>query len=114
MNSYSWWKNLLIASVVVMGGIYAMPNLYRPDPAIQISGEDSGQILGEEIASTVSNLFKDSNIAVSRLEQDKGRLLYRLRSDEDQLRARILAQEKLGGGLYPPGKKTKQKPVCLF
>ena len=38
LNRYPLWKYLLIVAVLALGLIYAMPNLYPDDPAIQISG----------------------------------------------------------------------------
>lgn len=38
MNRYPIWKYFLILAVVAFGLIYAAPNLYKPDPAVQISG----------------------------------------------------------------------------
>ena len=37
-NRYPLWKNLLILLVVLCGIYYAAPNLYAPDPALQIAG----------------------------------------------------------------------------
>ena len=37
-NRYPLWKNLLILIVVLCGFYYAAPNLYAPDPALQIAG----------------------------------------------------------------------------
>ncbi|MDO7572641.1 MAG: hypothetical protein MUQ99_09615, partial [Pseudomonadales bacterium] len=39
LNRYPLWKNLLIVGVFVLGIIYAMPNFYPPDYAIQIQNE---------------------------------------------------------------------------
>ena len=36
LNKYPIWKNLLILAAIVLGLIYAAPNLYPPDPAIQV------------------------------------------------------------------------------
>ncbi|OQX47605.1 MAG: preprotein translocase subunit SecD, partial [Candidatus Sedimenticola endophacoides] len=33
MNRYPLWKNLLLLAVVVIGLIYALPNLFSQDPA---------------------------------------------------------------------------------
>ena len=37
MNQYSVWKYLLILFIIVIGIIYALPNLYGKDPALQIT-----------------------------------------------------------------------------
>ncbi len=36
MNHYPWWKNLLILGVMLIATLYALPNLYPEDPAVQI------------------------------------------------------------------------------
>ena len=38
LNRYPLWKNLLICIVLVLGGLYAAPNLYPDDYAIQLTG----------------------------------------------------------------------------
>ena len=37
LNQYAWWKYLIIATVVAVGLIYALPNVFGEDPAVQIS-----------------------------------------------------------------------------
>jgi len=45
LNKYPLWKYLLVLGVVALGFLYAAPNLYAPDPALQISGENSSQLI---------------------------------------------------------------------
>ena len=42
MNRYPLWKYLLILIIAVVGVIYALPNIYPPDPAIQIATTNAG------------------------------------------------------------------------
>ena len=44
-NRYPLWKNLLILFVVLCGFYYSAPNLYAPDPALQIVGASSACLL---------------------------------------------------------------------
>lgn len=100
LNTYPWWKNALIALVVAFGIFYASPNLYSPDPAIQISGESSGARIGEAELNKLTAAMKaesieyfDANVA------DKGTsALLRLRDREQQLKAQKVAQRALGDG----------------
>ena len=55
LNKYPLWKYLLVLFVVLVGLYYAAPNLYAPDPALQITGESSAQVIDERCA--VGNLF---------------------------------------------------------
>ena len=47
LNRYSVSKNLFILAAVVFGCYYAMPNLYAPDPALQIGGVSGSQSISE-------------------------------------------------------------------
>ena len=49
INRYPLWKNLLILAVALCGLYYAAPNLYAPDPALQIAGASSSQEIDERI-----------------------------------------------------------------
>ena len=37
INQYPWWKNLLIVVILAVSTLYALPNLYGEDPALQVS-----------------------------------------------------------------------------
>ena len=59
LNTYSLWKYLMILSIVVLGGIYAAPNLYPPDFAIQLSNRDAEiQVSGSDIKEAAAILQK--------------------------------------------------------
>ncbi|MDP5055109.1 MAG: hypothetical protein NWP69_15075, partial [Congregibacter sp.] len=45
LNRYPLWKYLIVLLVVLGGALYAAPNLYAPDPALQIAGESSGTVI---------------------------------------------------------------------
>ena len=56
MNQYSIWKYLLILLVVVVGTIYALPNIYGEDPALQITSSRGFELpldLGSQIDSAL-------------------------------------------------------------
>ena len=38
MNRYPLWINLLVIAVVLVGALYAFPNVYDQDPSIEIAG----------------------------------------------------------------------------
>ncbi len=48
LNKYPLWKYLLIVFVLLLGLFYAAPNLYTPDPALQITGESSAQLIDDK------------------------------------------------------------------
>ena len=63
LNRYPIWKNLLIAAIVAMGFYYAAPNLYAPDPALQIGGASGSQRVDERLLSRAEAALADADIA---------------------------------------------------
>ncbi|MGB0360952.1 MAG: hypothetical protein ACPGEF_06065, partial [Endozoicomonas sp.] len=47
LNRYPLWKYLLILAIVGLGFIYALPNLYPADPAVQVSGASLSKVMDE-------------------------------------------------------------------
>ena len=47
LNKYPLWKYLLVLFVLTLGFFYAAPNLYAPDPALQVAGESSAQVIDD-------------------------------------------------------------------
>ena len=50
MNHYSGWKNALIASFLLLSALYALPNIYGSDLAIQISQAGDASISEQDLA----------------------------------------------------------------
>lgn len=100
LNKYPWWKNALILLVISFGLFYAAPNLYSPDPAIQISGESSGTQLGESELRKISAALDEAGIAhFGQAVSEKGNsALIRLKDRDQQLTAQKLIQRALGDG----------------
>lgn len=98
LNTYPLWKYLLILFVIFLGGLYAAPNLYPPDPAVQISGASSATVLDEAMLRRAEATLKDSGIPYKSAElAENGRsLLLRLASQGDQLPARRALQRSMG------------------
>lgn len=49
LNRFPLWKNLMIIIIVLIGGLYALPNLYGEDPSVQISGTRGQQATSETL-----------------------------------------------------------------
>ena len=98
MNKYPLWKYLLIVFVLTIGTFYAAPNLYAPDPAIQISGESSATLVQQATLDTATKAIGDAGIEFfgATVGDDGKSGLIRLRDGEQQLRAQALIQRALG------------------
>ncbi|KAA0695352.1 protein translocase subunit SecD [Halopseudomonas laoshanensis] len=98
LNRYPLWKYLLIVAVLVLGLIYAMPNLYPDDPAIQISGASSTQTIGQQDLDRIEAALAEADIATKGTDLgDQGRSgLVRLINRSDQLGAQDVVRDALG------------------
>ena len=100
LNRYPLWKNLFITLIVAMGFYYAAPNLYAPDPALQIGGSSGAQGINERLMERASAALSEAGIGHFGEEvQDSGKTgLIRLQSREQQLKAQAILQRTLGDG----------------
>ncbi|MGB0222259.1 MAG: protein translocase subunit SecD, partial [Luminiphilus sp.] len=100
LNRYPIWKNLLIATIVAMGFYYAAPNLYAPDPALQIGGSSGAQRVDTRVLSRAENALADAGIEFfgEELQADGKAALIRLTDRDDQLKAQSVLQRALGDG----------------
>src|SRR5690554_5759147 len=96
LNRYPLWKNLLILLVICIGAIYALPNFYLEDFAVQISGtRGSIEITNTDLERAQKALEQAGiNVLQASLEGNSG--LIRLLADDQQLAAREVIQQSLG------------------
>ena len=95
LNHSPLWKKLLVLFIVCIGALYALPNLYPEDPAVQISG-----LRGVEADVTTLDAVKsqltEQKIDFSNIALENGQVLARFKDTENQLKARDLLDENLG------------------
>jgi preprotein translocase subunit SecD len=95
MNKYPFWKYLLILAIVVVGIVYALPNIYGEYPAVQISPTRTTKV-DQGLLALAENQLKQANISyVGAVLDDKGARI-RFTDTETQLRARDLVQKAVG------------------
>ncbi len=96
MNKYPLWKYLLIAAVLLVGVLYALPNLYGDDPAVQVLATRTGKVDGATLGRLEQTL-KAQGIELKRAELAGDTLLLRFTGTEPQLKAYELVRDTLGG-----------------
>ncbi|TNC84557.1 MAG: protein translocase subunit SecD [Thalassolituus sp.] len=96
LNKYPLWKNLLILVVVALAFIYAAPNLYPPDAAIQVTPSRAGAEMSAATLSDVRRALDDADISYFGEEVNGSTALLRLESADVQLAAKAAIQRKLG------------------
>ena len=100
LNKYPLWKYLLVLFFLLLGLFYAAPNLYAPDPALQITGESSAQVIDDEILGRALKALDEAGIEhFDPAVDESGRnALIRLRDKDEQLPAQARVSRALGDG----------------
>ena len=95
MNRYPFWKYLLIITVIIISAIFALPNLYPSDPAIQITPTDE-QIIDDTLSKRISNLLDANKLPKKAIEFENNQLLVRFEQPSIQLEAADIIKSELG------------------
>ncbi|PTU32383.1 protein translocase subunit SecD [Stenotrophobium rhamnosiphilum] len=72
MQPYATWKYVLLIVVMVLGGLYAAPNLYGEDPAVQIatqSGDALANDFGDVVGKTITEAGAKAKLSVLKNQQ---------------------------------------------
>ena len=96
LNQYAWWKYLLIGFVIFWGLIFALPNLFGEDPAVQISGARANIPIDAAFQTRVNTVLDSEKLPHKRLELEADRLLIRFSDSEEQLKAADILKDRLG------------------
>ena len=97
VNKFPAWKNIIIILVVALGFIYAGPNLYPPDPAVQLSGQSGAMLIDQAVLDKASAALDSAEIEHFGGEADGESALLRLNDIAQQLRAKEVIQAEMGG-----------------
>lgn len=96
LNRSPLWKTLLVIFVTLIGFLYAAPNLYGDDPAVQIRGSNAAIPVDTKTEDTVKQALQRAEISYQSLEDQDHSLLLRFASTDVQLKAKEIIQEALG------------------
>ncbi|MEX2479746.1 MAG: protein translocase subunit SecD [Gammaproteobacteria bacterium] len=101
MNRYPLWRYLLVAFVLVAGTLFALPNYYGADPALQISARRA-EAVDEALRDKVAAALESAGIASKEivLEAEQRRLLVRFDEVEARNAARDVVLEAVGDQSY--------------
>lgn len=95
LNQYPLWKYILIGFVLLVGAIYASPNLFGDDPAIQISATRISKVDNGTMGK-VEALLENNQIKAKSIVLDERGILIRMHDTEAQLKAKDILREQLG------------------
>ena len=94
MNRFPPWKYALLVIVLGVGLVYALPNIFGEDPAVQVSSI-RGFELERDLPGRVEGILQTAGIEYSRIEVEPQRLLVRLDSVDRQSRAQDALRDTL-------------------
>ncbi|TNH06612.1 protein translocase subunit SecD [Testudinibacter sp. TR-2022] len=95
LNRFPLWKNLMVIILVAIGILYALPNLYGEDPAVQISGT-RGQQADNTTYQQVQQVLQQNQLPVKSLQLENGSVLAKFGNTDEQLLAKDKLAESLG------------------
>ncbi|CCG86388.1 protein translocase subunit SecD [Erwinia piriflorinigrans] len=95
LNRYPLWKYIMLIVVLLVGLLYALPNLYGEDPAVQVTGA-RGSAASEQTLVQIQSALKQDNISSKSVALENGAILARFANTDVQLRAREAIMKVLG------------------
>jgi len=97
LNQYPAWKYLLLIVVLVVSTLYALPNLYGEDPALQVSSSRNTAV-DITTQEKVRKLLQDADVPFNSILLADEQILVRFANTEGQLTAQDVVKEGLGRG----------------
>ena len=94
MNHYAAWKNALIVFFLFLSTLYALPNLYGSDLAIQITGTGD-YIVEDSDLESISSTLTENNVDFKSIKIDSNNILVRFNNSQSQLSSKTLLKNLL-------------------
>lgn len=95
LNKFPLWKNLMVIVILAVAALYALPNIYGEDYAVQISASRNATVDTQTLA-TVERKLEQLQIQPKGITLENGQILVRVNSDVEQLQARDELLKALG------------------
>ena len=95
MSDFPRWKYALVAVVLLIGIVYALPNLFPQQPAVQIQANRGGKV-DSALEQRVEGIFSKAGAPAGSLLLSGDRLLARFPNTDQQLKAYTAARDALG------------------
>ena len=90
MNKFPLWKNITLVVVFIIAIIYALPNVFGQNPAIQISSSTPGLALTNSDVDNVRSLLTTSTVPYNSIEIANKNILVRFGDADTQLHAKAV------------------------
>jgi len=94
MNHYAGWKNALIVFFLFISTLYAIPNLYGSDLAIQITGTGD-YVVQEKDLKSINETLSENSVDYKSATIEKNNVLIRFSDSKSQLTSKALLKDSL-------------------
>ncbi|GAB2621174.1 protein translocase subunit SecD [Novilysobacter erysipheiresistens] len=95
MLIYERWKYVVLAIVLVLSALYALPNIYQKDPSVQITA-NRGSVVDAALIGRVEAALAEAGVTVKSAEVEGDNALVRLTSTDAQVKAVDALKPMLG------------------
>lgn len=95
LNRYPLWKYIMVALVIIASALYALPNLYGEDPAVQVTGA-RGASVNMQTLDSITDALDKAQVPHQSIALEDGSILVRFKDTDNQLNARDVITETLG------------------
>ena len=103
MNRYALWKYVILAIAVVVGGLYALPNVFGEAPAVQVSVAKTSMTLDLGTVTRVEEAIKAAGLQADAVSLDGNSIKARFANTDAQLKAKDAIQKALNPDANEPG-----------
>ncbi len=93
MLEYARWKYVLVAAVLLLALLFALPNFFGEDPALQVARKDHNPV-DASASQTVEAFLTQRGVHFLKSYIDSGRLMVRFANVPEQLAARDAVNEQ--------------------
>ena len=95
MNKFSIYQYLLILAVLVLGFIYALPNIYPTQPSIQVAYTDSGKSADQFLLNDLEEILDNNSVNYENIFLRDNKIVIQFFTLDQQLESKTVLQNKL-------------------
>ena len=102
MNRYPVWKYAILVIALLVGGLFALPNLFGESPAVQVSVAKAGLRLDTAALAAVEGALTGAGLTPEALALEGGSIKARFANTDTQLKAKDAIQKALNPDANDP------------
>jgi len=95
VNKFSLYQYLLILVVLVLGFIYALPNIYPTQPSIQVAYTDSGKSADQFLLNDLEEILDNNSVNYENIFLRDNKIVIQFFTLDQQLESKTVLQNKL-------------------